>query len=250
MLAIGVLFSGLLYAERGSVKGTEKNTGLQKPAIAATGSFDGNRIDDDMENNGMIVSHNISGRSGLSWPKGNNTQTVFASGIWIGGLIGNIPHVTAGEYAGEFVGGPWGSDPNDPQHKIYKVNKADFADPLANPDFQNWPAEFGAPWVDVNSNGTYDPLPNGPDHPEFIGDQVVWMVVNDGDPTAHSNVFNTNPLGLEMQLTIFGFDRPDAFGDMMFVKALIKNKGTITILHITNQNNSILSFLFIINHLL
>ena len=225
MLAIGVLFSGLLYGEEGLRERAVKDRGLQKPTIAASLNFDGNRIDCDMENNGMIVSQAISGRSGMSWPVGNNTQTVYASGIWIGGLIGNIPHVTAGEYAGEFVSGPWGSDPFDPQHTIYKVNKSDLADPLANPHFQNWPVEFGAPWVDVNDNGTYDPLPNGPDHPEFIGDQVVWMLLNDGDPTAHSNVFNTNPLGLEMELTIFGFDRPDAFGDMMFVKALITNKG-------------------------
>lgn len=229
MLAVGVLFSGLLYAEKASGKDTEKSRGLQKPAIGATGTFDGNRIDNDLENNAMIVSQNISGRSGMSWPVGNNTQTVYASGIWIGGLIGNIPHVSAGEYSGEFAGGPWGSEPNDPQHTIYKVNKADFADPLANPHFQNWPVEFGAPWVDVNGNGTYEPLPNGPDHPEFIGDQVVWMVMNDGDPTKHS-VFSTKALGIEMQLTIFGFDRPDAFGDMMFVKALLINKGEEDIL--------------------
>ncbi len=228
VLALGVLLSGLLYAEIGSGKDSEKSRGLQKPTIGATGKFDGNRIDNDFENNGMIVSHNISGRSGMSWPVGNNTQTVFASGIWIGGLIGNVPHVSAGEYGGEFSGGPWGSDPGDPYHTIYKVNKADLADPIANPHFQNWPTDFGAPWVDNDGNGIYEPLPNGPDHPEFIGDQVIYMVMNDGDPTQHS-IFQTNPMGIEMQTTMFGFDRPDAFGDMMFVKTILINKGEETI---------------------
>ncbi|RKY90046.1 MAG: hypothetical protein DRQ01_09825, partial [Ignavibacteriae bacterium] len=127
MLTAGVLFSGLLNAEITSGKDTKKDRGLQKPTIAATGSFDGNRIDNDFENNAMIVSHNISGRSGMTWPAGNNSQSVFASGIWIGGKIGNIPHVSAGEYAGEFVGGPWGSDPGDSRHIMYKVNKSDLA---------------------------------------------------------------------------------------------------------------------------
>ena len=226
ILAMGVLFLGLLNAESG--KGSEKSQILQKPTVAATGTFDGNRIDNNLENNAMIVSQNVSGSSGMSWPKGNNTQSVYASGVWIGGKIGGVPHVSAGEYAGEFAAGPWGSDPTDPMHTIYKVNKTDLDNPLTNPHFQDWPTEFGAPWVDNNDNGTYDPLPAGPDHPEFIGDQVVYMVMNDGDPTTHS-VFATNPMGIEMQTTIFGFDRADFLGDMMFVKTILINKGDNTI---------------------
>ena len=38
---------------------------LGKTSSQSTGSFDGNRISDDLENNGMIVSHRISGHSGL-----------------------------------------------------------------------------------------------------------------------------------------------------------------------------------------
>ncbi len=221
MLAVGVLLSSLVYADRPGTKTDPR--ALDKPAIRSTNNFDGNRIDNDLENTGMVVSHNISGRSGMSWPAGNNTQTVYASGVWVGGKVGGEIRVTAGEYAGEFAAGPYRGFWGDPTHRIYKVNKADLADPLANFDFQNWPVEFGAPWVDNNGNGTYEPLPAGPDHPDFIGDQVLWMVSNDGDPTEHA-VFGTNPLGIEMQTTIFGFDRPDAFGDMMFVKALIINK--------------------------
>ncbi len=197
---------------------------LLKPNIKASNNFDGNRIDCDMENNGMFVSHNISGRSGLEWPKGNNTHTVFASGVWLGGKVYGEVRVSAGEYAGEYGSGPWGADHNDPKHKIYKVSKYDMADPISNSDIQNWPIELGAPWVDVNQNGSYEPLPYGPDHPQFIGDQVVWMVMNDGPDSLHS-VFNTTSMGVEVQRTIFGFDRPDALGDMMFIKDLIIHRG-------------------------
>ena len=109
-----------------------------------------------------------------------------------------------------------------------EVAKTDLGDPLASYDFQNWPVADGAPWVDNDGDGVYTPMPGGPDHPEFIGDQVIWFVRNDGDAVAHT-IFQTLPLGIEVQTTIFGFDRPDVFGDMMFVKELIINKGGNTI---------------------
>ena len=221
----GVLSSGLLYAVDSD--GNDERT-LRKPLVRSALNFDGNRVDNDLENQGQIVSQNVSGRSGMTWPKGNGTQTIYASGLWLGGKVNNQVRVVAGEFNGEFVGGPWGSDWNDAQYKLYKVNKSDLADPLANDDFQNWPAGDGAPFVDNNGNGTYEPLPAGPDMPEFIGDQVIWCVMNDGDPTAHV-LFNSAPMGIEYQMTVFGFDRPDAFGDMMFVKALLINRGEDTI---------------------
>ena len=99
------------------------------------------------------------------------------------------------------------------------------ASPLDFADFQEWPVDFGAPWVDVDGDGTYSPLPAGPDHPEFVGDQVLWFVSNDGDPAYKLN-FGTSPLNVEIQTTMFGFDRPDVFGDMVFLKQLVINKGS------------------------
>ena len=37
--------------------------------IPATGNFDGNRVRNDLENNGMIVDHRLTGHSGMEWPK-------------------------------------------------------------------------------------------------------------------------------------------------------------------------------------
>jgi len=212
-------------------------TSLRKPLVLSSNNFDGNRIDCDMQNNGMFVSHRVSGRSGLTWPTDYKqtrswgyayAQTIYASGVWLGGKINNEIRVSAGEFAGEFVSGPWGSDSEDEKHKIYKLNKSDLSYPLNSEDFQNWPVEYGAPWVDNNHNGEYEPLPNGPDHPDFIGDQVLWMVMNDGDEDSHF-VFNTKPMGFEIQRTVFGFDRADEYGDIMFIKDLIINRGDNTI---------------------
>ncbi len=218
-----VLTTGLVAAER------DGGSNMPGPLYKMdTGNFDGNRIYDDLENNGMIVSHRISGHSGMEWPKDSHLYINFASGIWVAGKVGGDIRTAVGEYGPEFVSGPWGGDANSSDNKLYKVNKSDLGDPLASADFQNWPTDLGAPWVDNDGDGVYTPMPAGVDHPEFIGDQVIWWVMNDSDLAQHS-IFGTLPVGIEMQVTVWGYDRPDAFGDMMFVKGLIINKGGIDV---------------------
>ncbi len=197
---------------------------LQKSQILSTGSFDGNRIKSDLENNGMLVSHRISGHSGLEWPQGNRSYSVYAAGLWfIGSVNGDLRSVVA-EYEPEFTSGPWGSDGNESSAVIYTINRSDLYNPESNPDFANWPTRYGAPWVDVDGDGEYNPMPDGVDHPEFMGDQVLYYVMNDGVSDNH-NVFNTEPLGIEVRVTIWGYDRQDFFGDAMFVKLQIFNNG-------------------------
>lgn len=219
MLTVSPMFAG--------VDEKSERPNLAKPSILSTGKFDGNRIDDDLENNGMVVSHRISGHSGLAWPAGNNTYTIYASGIWMAGKVAGDIRTAVAEYGPEFTSGPWGSDGTGTSDVLYKVNISDLNDPAANPDFANWPVDQGAPWVDVDSNLVYEPMTaagDGGDHPEFIGDQVIFYVMNDGLTTNH-DIFNTDPLGLEIRMTIWGYDRVDAFGDMMFAKAQIYNVG-------------------------
>ena len=135
----------------------------------STGEFDGNRINSDLENNGMVVSHRISGHSGLEWPHGNGTYAIYASGIWIAGLVNNEIRIAAAEDSPEFTPGPFGSEGSEPEHVLYKVNFVDFNDPAASPDFQNWPVEYGAPFIDADEDGVYSPMPVGPDSPGFLG---------------------------------------------------------------------------------
>ncbi|MBT5467452.1 MAG: T9SS type A sorting domain-containing protein [Candidatus Marinimicrobia bacterium] len=199
---------------------------LGKPAIQSTGAFDGNRINTDLENNGMIVSHRISGHSGFEWPQGNATYAIYASGLWMAGKVDGEIRTAVAEYEPEFTAGTWESEGDDPngEYRLYKVNKVDMNNPAANPDFAAWPVDQGAPWIDEDGDGVYTPMPGGVDHPDFIGDQVMFFVMMDGVGTDHS-VFSTDPLGLEIQTTIWGYNRNDAFGDMMFVKSRIFNKG-------------------------
>jgi len=197
---------------------------LQKPQILSVGSFDGNRIHADMENNGMLVSHRITGHSGLEWPQGNSSYTVYAAGLWFAGKVNGEIRTAVAEYGPEFTPGPWGSGGEGASYRLYKVNIDDLVDPELNPDFAAWPVQQGAPWIDADNDGIYSPMPSGPDQPEFIGDQVIFYVMNDGEQDEHS-IFNTEPLGIEVRMTIWGYESNTPWGDMMFVKAQVYNKG-------------------------
>ena len=193
--------------------------------VDSSGTFDGNKIYADVTNNGLFLDYHISGDSALEWPKGTGAHSIFQSALWMGATVNGSIRTIVGDYTQDMGPGPWGGDPLATVHRIYKVEKSMLASPLDFADFQEWPVDFGAPWVDVDGDGVYTPLPGGTDHPEFLGDQVLWFVSNDGDPAYKLN-FGTSPLNVEIQTTMFGFDRPDVFGDMVFLKQLVINKGS------------------------
>jgi hypothetical protein len=204
---------------------------LTKSMMSSTITFDGNRIRSDMENNGTFVSPNIfhiTGWAGMEWPQGYGAWVNFDSGIWIGGQVDGESYVSAVRYGSDFVPGPYGGDSGDPAFRFYKIQASDFDEPYNNPDMVNWPAALGAPWIDANDDSVYNVYDG--DRPRLIGDQMIWSVVNDGDELSH-NVYQTKPggLGVELQMTVWGWDRRDSFGDMMFVKVLVINKGSDSI---------------------
>jgi hypothetical protein len=212
-------------------KNTERNriSSLLKSNVLVLEKFDGNRISADVENTGQYVSYHRTGDAGLEWPKGSHKTADFAAGIWVAGKVRGTGELrtAAAEYQVEFQPGkikPDGTpdNPEDPRYKIWKINKTDLFNP--SDDYLNWPVEDGAPWEDVNGDGVFT---RGVDRPLLLGDQTLWMVFNDANPAQH-NIFKTAPMGLEVQMTIWGYNRIDAFGDMFFVKALIINKSNTT----------------------
>ena len=196
--------------------------------VDSSGTFDGNQIYADVTNNGLFLDYHISGDSAMEWPKGTGVHSIFQSALWLGATVNGETRVSIGDYTQDMGPGPWGGDPLSAVHRIYKIEKSMLASPGDFADFQEWPTDFGAPWVDVDGDGVYTPLPGGTDHPKFVGDQVLWFVSNDGDPAYKLNM-GTSPLDLEVQTTMFGFDRPDVFGDMVFLNQLVINRGSNTL---------------------
>ncbi|MCF8260793.1 MAG: T9SS type A sorting domain-containing protein, partial [Melioribacteraceae bacterium] len=89
-------------------------------------------------------------------------------------------------------------------------------------DWQNWPGDKGAPFEDINNNGVYEPEI---DIPGIKGaDQTIWFVANDRDSTLTINLYGSEPLGLEMQATIWGYNVSGPVGSTLFRRFKVTNK--------------------------
>lgn len=197
--------------------------------------IDVNSVEMVVTNHGSIAYDLIAGDSGLIFPKGTEKKAVFAAGLWVGAKIrpnGGNPSqnhlaVTVGEYSQEYSSGTMNEDgtfnpETDPRFRVYKINRGD--DASTNPDYADWPFADGAP-ADQTAPG-YDPENSATWTPGLTGDQTLWAVYNDADPNVHSNdAGNSDPLGIEVQQTVFGFDRTAPLGNMVFVKWKFINKG-------------------------
>ncbi|MGA7161886.1 MAG: hypothetical protein WBZ48_12850, partial [Bacteroidota bacterium] len=92
-------------------------------------------------------------------------------------------------------------------------------------DWNQWPAAEGAPYTDVNHDGVYEP---GVDIPGYPGaDQTEWMVMNDVNTTLTINLYSSNPIGIEVQRTIWAYNRPGALGNTIFLSYKFINKSGV-----------------------
>jgi hypothetical protein len=225
--------------------------------------WDGNQISTIYGNHGTISDYHVTGNSGTEWPKGSGKTAIFQSGVWLlsgksrpQGTNTWTEEIrsAAGEYTCEFVPGTIDEVTNDGH--IYQIHKKEIDAFLENDwatfssmsgtiplteidgadvvtvwheldfptdDFKNWPVDAGAPWVDANDDGIYEPE-NG-DYPEILGDMFHWHVMNDGDAGTHTSLWGTAPMNVEVQTSVFGFDQAGALGNIMFFRWVIINKG-------------------------
>lgn len=131
------------------------------------------------------------------------------------------------------------ANPNDPDVRIYRVRRdweegsvqAEIADGEGSEadireqyrkDWYEWPASQGAPFEDVDGNGVYDPDVDIPGVPG--ADQTVWFVANDLDQAQTLFMYGSLPMGIEQQVTTWGYKATGALGNMIFRKFLIINK--------------------------
>lgn len=116
-------------------------------------------------------------------------------------------------------------------------------------DWKEWPISHGAPFIDRNGNGVYDAPPafsdtftadslitQGRDEPGVAGsdvnspaDQVLWHVYNDLNRTLTIALQGSEPMGIEIQKTVWGYKRADALGNLYFARYKIINKGGVDV---------------------
>jgi len=194
-----------------------------------------NEIKMYFSNYGSGSNNPVTDGSGLFWPEGESETkaAIYQDGLLWAGIVSGEVRANGNTYRSSQQPGiifPDGSiaNPDSALFSIWKI-RYDWGvfppgfdrDRLAY-DYANWPVQIGAPWTDHNLDGIYDPEI---DQPKLYGDETNWFVMNDMDTGRSHFVYGTHTIGLEIQCTIYGYDREDALKDAVFKKYRMINKG-------------------------
>lgn len=189
------------------------------------------------------------------FPKGTKKNPAFVGALWMSGhdQMANLStSIQTYRYGTDFWPGPASTSgalpfaTSEKWARIWKVSYIDINNfkvqtthTLTNTPavILEWPAKNNpyakgragaaltittdmAPFVDVNSDGNYNPLQG--DYPELKGDQMLWWVFNDNGPT-HSNTLTT-PVGVEVKACAYAYSRGSgAVNNIIFYEYDIKN---------------------------
>jgi hypothetical protein len=189
-------------------------------------------------NNGSNSHYPDPDGSGFFWPGGEEATiaAIFADGLVWGGKVNGEIRVNGDTYRYGLNSGyiqPNGlpSDPMDTKAKIFKLKRNWQSMPPSAErdryefDFLNWPVDVGAPWNDNNDDGIYT---LGIDEPKIIGDETLFFVANDLDTIRSLYTYGSLPIGLELQVTTFGYNS-ELLKDVVFKKFRVINKSSADI---------------------
>ena len=246
LMSILIFTTDQLQAEGNKKDGGNK---LSKTnAQTASTYLDINNISSFFYNNGIsdIAS---SGNSGFVYPKGSGRTAVFTSGLLWGAKVSGFadPRVGGTAYRtglvpGKVLADGTADDPALDKYRIYRVRRdlfpggptVDLTSDAKNEgisaadlktayeaDWTQWPADMGAPFEDINGDGAYQADKDIPGVPG--ADQTLWYVTNDLTSGQTTNLYNSNPLGIECQVTIWAYNQATALGNMYFRKYKLIN---------------------------
>ncbi|MEW6652205.1 MAG: T9SS type A sorting domain-containing protein [Bacteroidota bacterium] len=215
-----------------------------QPASKVYSKFNINRISTYIYNDG-IADIQLNSNSGFEFPKGSKLYTNYCGGfIWGGKVNGKIisggSSYRSGLRPGKILSNGKAEDPNSDNVRVFRVRRdyktADLRmeakDEKKNvneiykqyeKDWEQWPASDGAPFEDINKDGVYQP---GIDIPGVIGaNQTLWFAANDLDSAQTKYFTGSLPIGIEMQVTVWGYKYDGTYrGDALFKKYVLINK--------------------------
>jgi hypothetical protein len=250
LLLLPPLFAQSFAKGEGNSKGTILQKTLGNPSST---KFNINSISTYIYNNGW--SDVIGSNPGYYYPalggKTANYQSGFLFGGYVGNAIDNLLRVGGSVYRtsltpGRILSDGTPADPTAADVRIYRV-RPDYLTGSVSKEIQDegsseaairaqyaldwaqWPADQGAPFTygkDANGNlrtsGAYDP---NFDIPGVAGaDQTIWFVANDLNSTQALTFYGTQPMGVEEQCTVWGYNQASALGQMLFKKYVLINK--------------------------
>ncbi len=247
-----VLFAGSTFAEEGD--GKNKSNTLNKPTADPIRAYMNiNFVSTIIKNDGVSDINIGQDASGLVYPKGSGRTAVYTSGLlWAANVNDPAeldPHVGGTVYRTGLQPGWIDASgtvvTDDPRVRIFRVRPDAFpglttsdvdvsgeavdevksvSEVLAQYqlDWTEWPGELGAPYDDIDGNGSYDPTIDVPGVPG--ADQSIWYVANDMEGARTSFMYGTDPMGIEMQATFWAYAQTGALGNMFFRRYVIINK--------------------------
>lgn len=210
--------------------------------------FNINNISTFIYNNGN-ADINPYGNSGFVYPNGSSLAAVFESGLVWGGkvnekiLVGGSTY-SQGLYGGKILENGKAQDPNDESVRVYRVRPDFKTGNLENEildenkteeeirnqyalDWNEWPAKDGAPFKDIDNDGNYNPEIDIPGVPG--ASQTLWYVANDLDSNRAKELYGSSTMGIEMQVTVWGYKNYEVVKNMLFKKYILINKSKNTI---------------------
>jgi hypothetical protein len=213
-----------------------------------------NNVSTYLYNNG-ISDNTPRGDSGFIYPKGSGKTVFFQSGLLWGGSIDGYWGVGGAAYRSGLQPGrilPDGSAENQSLSsvRIYRVRsdyknfagademKLLYADEIAiegktadeiyaqyELDWKQWPAQYGAPFIDKDKDGIYNPEIDIPGMSENQC-QTIWFVANDLDASLTQNLYGTLPMKIEMQATFWAFKGSKPEGNVIYRRYKIINRNS------------------------
>ena len=210
------------------------------------------------ERDGSSGYNPLASKSGVTFPRSTD-QVIYRDGLIWGGIVkdGDPQELRVGGQTyeigtvpGSIISKGVAEDPADPSVRIYRIRRdyqtadlrLDASESLGiglsevtdsdvealraqyEQDWREWPYQKGAPYYDNDGDGEYNP---DIDEPGVANaDQVAWLVINDLNVGAAQSLYGSNPIGLEVQMLLWGYARTDALGDVIFKKFTVIYKGT------------------------
>ena len=177
---------------------------VQRRAVAV------NRLAMSLTNDGAFLS-----AYGLEFPRGSGRFLAYAGGLWFCGRAQGVLRTAVSEYGTEFVPGPavaGGPGVDTLRFRVYATTRRDTT---GTGEWMARGVPLGAP---VDASGT---------RPGLIGDQTLWTVFTDaGVNSGFDPPSPRTPIGLEVQLTAYAFDRPPELQDVVFLHYVIIHRGS------------------------
>ncbi len=185
-------------------------------------------------------------------PKGSGKHSIFAGGLWMGGIDINKNLKLAGQTYRDVGEDDYWPGPLDNTGSTdltvcnawnthFIMTKSEIDDFRISPlnmtaAIRDWPAKNNpnntnvgnrdlAPFVDVNNDGDYDPSDG--DYPDIAGEQFVWWIFNDNGNT-HTKT-GGSPIGVEIHAQAFADNSTTELADMTFYRYKIVNRSGVTL---------------------